>query len=53
MLDERIGAGTQQFAVLGESLGHTWSPYIHNTVFAACGRDAVYLPITVPKDKLS
>lgn len=52
MLDERIGAGTQRFAVLGESLGHTWSPYIHNTVFAACGRDAVYLPITVPKDKL-
>ena len=53
MLDERIGAGTQRFAVLVESLGHTWSPYIHNTVFAACGRDAVYLPITVPKDKLS
>ena len=53
MLDERIGAETQRFAVLGESLGHTWSPYIHNTVFAACGRDAVYLPITVPKDKLS
>ena len=53
MLDERIGAETQRFAVLGESLGHTWSPYIHNTVFAACGRDEVYLPITVPKDKLS
>lgn len=53
MLDERISAGTQRFAVLGESLGHTCSPYIHNTVFAACGRDAVYLPITVPKDKLS
>lgn len=52
MLDERIGAGTQRFAVLGESLGHTWSPYIHNTLFAACGRDAVYLPITVPKDRL-
>ena len=52
MLDERIGAGTQRFAVLGESLGHTWSPYIHNTLFADCGRDAVYLPITVPKDRL-
>ena len=52
LLDERIGAGTQRFAVLGESLGHTWSPYIHNTLFAACGRDAVYLPITVPRDKL-
>ena len=52
LLDERIGAGTRRFAVLGESLGHTWSPYIHNKLFAACGRDAVYLPITVPRDKL-
>ena len=52
LLDERIGAGTRRFAVLGESLGHTWSPYIHNTLFAACGRDAVYLPITVLRDKL-
>ena len=52
LLDERIGAGTRRFAVLGESLGHTWSPYIHNTLFAACGRDAVYLPITVPRDRL-
>ena len=52
LLDERIGAGTWRFAVLGESLGHTWSPYIHNTLFSACGRDAVYLPITVPRDKL-
>jgi len=53
MLDERIGAGTRRFAVLGESLGHTWSPYIHNSLFSACGRDAVYLPVTIPRDKLS
>ena len=52
MLDERIGAGTRRYAILGESLGHTWSPYIHNTLFAACGRDAVYLPITIARDKL-
>ena len=53
MLDERISASTLRFAVLGESLKHTWSPYIHNSLFAASGRDAVYLPITVPKDKLA
>ncbi|MDO5378887.1 MAG: shikimate dehydrogenase [Clostridia bacterium] len=53
MLDERIGAKTQRFAVLGESLGHTWSPYIHNSLFRACCRDAIYLPITVPKDRLA
>lgn len=53
MLDKRIGAATKRFAVLGETLSHTWSPYIHNSLFAAAGFDAVYLPITVPKDKLA
>lgn len=52
MLDKRISAGTLRFAVLGESLAHTWSPQIHNSLFAAAGLDAVYLPITVPGDKL-
>ena len=51
MLDERISAKTKRFAVLGESLGHTWSPQIHNSLFAAAGLDAVYLPVTVPGDK--
>lgn len=53
MLDGRISAKTLRFAVLGESLGHTWSPQIHNSLFAAAEIDAVYLPITVPGDKLS
>lgn len=53
MLDKRISARTLRFAVLGESLAHTWSPQIHNSLFAAAGLDAIYLPITVPRDKLS
>ncbi|MGN0772196.1 MAG: shikimate dehydrogenase [Candidatus Ventricola sp.] len=53
MLDERISARTLRFAVLGESLAHTWSPQIHNSLFAAMGLDAVYLPVTVPGDKLA
>lgn len=53
MLDQRIGAATLRFAVLGESLPHTWSPCIHNSLFAAAGRDAVYLPVTVPREKLA
>ena len=52
MLDLRIGAATQRFAVLGESLPHTWSPAIHNSLFQQAGRDAVYLPVTVPMEKL-
>lgn len=52
MLDRRVGADTQRFAVLGESLPHTWSPVIHNSLFMAAGRNAVYLPVTVSKERL-
>lgn len=53
MIDRRIGATTPRYAVLGESLSHTWSPYIHNSLFSAVGMDAVYLPITIPREKLA
>lgn len=52
MLNERIGPETARFAVLGQSLPHTWSPYIHNSLFDAAGLDAVYLPVTVPPEHL-
>lgn len=53
MIDRRIAALTPRYAVLGESLPHTWSPFIHNSLFQAAKLDAVYLPITVPKHQLS
>jgi len=53
MIDRRIGAITPRYAVLGESLSHTWSPFIHNSLFAAADIDAFYLPITIPKHHLS
>lgn len=52
MLNERIGPETARFAVLGQSLPHTWSPYIHNSLFDAAGLDAIYLPVTVPPERL-
>lgn len=52
MLDQRISAKTLRFAVLGESLAHTWSPQIHNSLFASAQIDAVYLPVTVPRNQL-
>ncbi len=52
MLNTSIGPNTARYAVLGESLGHTWSPYIHNTLFDRAGRDAIYLPIAIGRDKL-
>lgn len=52
-LDKRVGPATARFAVLGEHLAHTWSPYIHNSLFAAARRDAVYLPVTIPPAALT
>lgn len=52
MLNERIGPETARFAVLGQFLPHTWSPYIHNSLFDAAGLDAIYLPVTVPPERL-
>ena len=53
MLDQRIDAKTERLAVLGKSLGHTWSPVIHNSLFKAAKRNAVYFPITVDEADLS
>lgn len=52
MLNERIGPATARFAVLGQSLPHTWSPYIHNSLFDAAGIDAIYVPVTVPPERI-
>lgn len=52
MLDERVKPSTARYAVLGSSLPHTWSPFIHNSLFMAAGLDAIYLPVTVPEEKL-
>ena len=38
--------------MFGESLPHTWSPQIHNSLFRLAELDAVYLPVTVPGDKI-
>ncbi|MBQ2989773.1 MAG: shikimate dehydrogenase [Clostridia bacterium] len=53
MIDRRVCATTPRFAVLGESLSHTWSPFIHNSLFAAANIEAIYLPVTIPRAKLS
>jgi 3-dehydroquinate dehydratase / shikimate dehydrogenase len=39
------GASTKLYGVLGKPLGHSLSPAIHNSAFAARGIDALYLPL--------
>lgn len=46
-IDTRIDATTRKFALLGERLPYTFSPQIHNSLFAARGVNAVYLPLAI------
>jgi 3-dehydroquinate dehydratase/shikimate dehydrogenase len=41
-----VGAATRVYGVLGSDVARSLSPVIHNQAFAACGIDAVYVPIT-------
>ena len=46
----RIGPSTRVYGVIADPVGHSLSPRIHNTAFAALGLDAVYLPLWVEGD---
>jgi len=49
----KISAKTQVLGLLGNPLGHSLSPLMHNAVFAAMGSDCVYLPFQVSPDRLA
>ena len=40
----RLGTGTALFGLLGNPANHSLGPWLHNRVFRALGRDAVYVP---------
>jgi 3-dehydroquinate dehydratase/shikimate dehydrogenase len=39
-----LGESTEVYGVVGNPVGHSVSPAMHNAAFAAMGRNAVYLP---------
>src|SRR5207249_4503110 len=41
---EHLDADTQVFGVVGDPVGHSLSPLIHNTAFRKLGLNKVYLP---------
>src|SRR5262249_25941335 len=47
-----LNADTEVFGVVGDPVGHSLSPLIHNAAFRALGLNAVYLPFRVPRDTL-
>jgi 3-dehydroquinate dehydratase/shikimate dehydrogenase len=50
---DEIDSDTQVFGVLGDPIGHSMSPLIHNTAFRHEGLNSVYLPLRVSAEVLS
>lgn len=48
---DQIGPQTQVFGVLGDPVGHSLSPLLHNAAMRHVGFDGVYLPLRVPPDR--
>lgn len=47
----RIGPDTPVFGVLGDPIGHSLSPLLHNLAFRHLRLNAVYLPMRVPAEE--
>jgi 3-dehydroquinate dehydratase/shikimate dehydrogenase len=47
-----ITADTKVFGVLGDPVGHSFSPLLHNHMYKKLGVDALYLPFRVPRGQL-
>jgi 3-dehydroquinate dehydratase/shikimate dehydrogenase len=50
---DQINAETRVFGVIGDPVGHSLSPLIHNAAFRASGFNGVYVPFRVPRSDLS
>lgn len=49
---EQIGPNTQVFAVIGDPIGHSLSPAVHNAAYRALDIDAVMVPLHIPRGAL-
>jgi 3-dehydroquinate dehydratase/shikimate dehydrogenase len=50
---ESINADTQVFGVIGDLVGHSLSPLIHNAAFRHLRINAMYVPFRVPRGELA
>ncbi|HEX8204023.1 MAG TPA: type I 3-dehydroquinate dehydratase, partial [Isosphaeraceae bacterium] len=51
-LHDRIDAASEVYAVLGDPIGHSLSPPLHNAAFRHLGLNKVYVPLHVPAGQL-
>ena len=50
---DQINAQTEVLAVVADPVAHSLSPQIHNAALRAVGRNAVYVPMRIPRDELA
>jgi 3-dehydroquinate dehydratase/shikimate dehydrogenase len=50
---DSIDSDTEIYGVIGDPIGHSMSPLIHNAAFRHLGLNKVYIPIRVPREGLS
>ncbi len=50
---DQINADTAVFGVIGDPIGHSLSPIVHNAAFQPDGLNAVYVPFRVPREHLA
>jgi shikimate dehydrogenase len=51
-LQTLVTGKTQMLALLGNPIAHTLSPFIHNTISKALGKELIYIPLKVPPTQL-
>ena len=50
---DHINPQTRLFGVIGDPIGHSLSPLLHNRMMRKIGFNGVYVPIRVPRDQLT
>ncbi|HUY89658.1 MAG TPA: shikimate dehydrogenase [Pirellulales bacterium] len=50
---DQINAETEVYGVIGDPIGHSLSPLIHNVAFSERGLNKVYLPFRIPREDLN
>ena len=52
IIDERVLGTTRMIALIGSPIEHTISPLIHNTLSSHLGKNLIYVPFKVEKNRL-
>lgn len=50
---DQIQKDSRVYAVVGDPIGHSLSPLVHNAAFRALGLNCIYVPIRVPRGDLA